>query len=81
MFAPTVCGWPKVLLAHVPFIHVVFLYCARLLLVRLLTGAFQVTAFVDSFCQPETCYAFENIKKTCRKTSRETSRQGSYRAR
>jgi hypothetical protein len=78
MFAPTVCVWPNIFLARVPFIHVPFFVTRFFAACQFLTGALFVTASVDSFCQPETRYAFENIQKTCRKTSRKTSRQTGF---
>ena len=60
MFALTVCGWPDKFSSPN---FLIFDVATRRPGTDVLCNA-----FVDSFCQPETRYAFENIKKTCRKT-------------
>ena len=54
-----------------PCFFPVFLFLMRSFIAsRPLAGAMFVTASVESFCQPETRYAFETIQKPVREPSR-----------
>ena len=65
MFALTVCGWPDKFSSPN---FLIFDVATRRPGTDVLCNA-----FVDSFCQPETRYAFENIEKTCRNIFSKTS--------